>query len=299
MRTEEPSIDADLARRLVRAQFPRWANLDVSAIENEGWCNRAFRLGDQMILRMPRHLAYAEQVAKEYAWLPQLAPQLPVFIPEPLALGSPGEGYPWNWSIYKWIEGETANPNRVLDMGSLAQSIAAFLSALHSIDTQRGPPPGLHNFYRGGPLTTYDEQTRKAVAALGSNVDAPSVIKIWEKGLVSSWQRPPVWVHGDISVGNLLIRGGELCAVIDFGNLCVGDPACDLAMNWTVFDRNAREIFRHGLDLDADTWDRGRAWVLWKALILASGLAASKGFEASRPWSIIEAVLADHRRTDA
>lgn len=299
MNTEEPHIDIDLARRLVKAQFPRWAGLDVSPVENEGWCSRAFRLGEQMIIRMPRHLAYAEQITKEYEWLPRLAPKLPIAIPEPVALGTPAEGYPWNWTICKWISGETAEPDRVVSMSGLAHNLAAFITALHRIDTQGGPAFGPHIFYRGGPLTTYDAQTRKAIATLGSRLDSSTALAIWDRALASSWQAPSVWVHGDVSVGNLLVRDGQLCAVIDFGNVGVGDPACDLAIGWNVFDSDAREVFRHSLGLDADTWARGRAWALWKALILASGLAASNAFEASRPWSIIEGILSDHRRTDA
>ena len=299
MKTEDPHIDTDLARRLVKSQFPHWASLDVTPVAEEGWCNRAFHLGEQMVLRMPRHLAYAEQVKKEYDWLPRLAPRLPLLIPEVLAIGAPSEDYPWNWSICRWIEGETAKPDRVVNMVSVALDLAGFLAALQSIDTQDGPPPGPHNFYRGGPLATYDNQTREAVAALGGNIDAAAVLEVWESALASSWQGQPVWIHGDVSVGNLLVRSGQLRAVIDFGNLGVGDPACDLAMNWTVFEPGTREAFRHRLPLDADTWARGRGWVLWKALILASGLTSSNAFEASRPWSIIEEVLSDHRRTDA
>ena len=295
MNPEAPHIDVALARRLVKSQFPCWADLDVTPVANEGWCNRAFRLGEQMVLRMPRLQEYAEQITKEYDWLPKLALRLPLTVPEALAIGAPSEDYPWRWSVYRWIEGEVAEPERVIDMARLARDLANFLTALHAIDAEDGPRPGAHSFYRGGPLASCDAETRKAVAALGSSIDAAAVLEVWDRSLASTWQRPPVWVHGDVSVGNLLMQRGQLCAVIDFGNLAVGDPACDLAMNWTVFKVEAREAFRDELPLDADTWARGRGWVLWKALILASGLASSNAYEASNPQSIIEKVLDDHR----
>ncbi len=299
MTDDEPLVDANTARRLVETQFPQWAGLKVLPVATEGWCNRVFHLGSEMVIRMPRHLAYAKQVEKEVQWLPRLAPMLPIPVPEPLAIGSPSEHYPWHWSVYRWIEGATATPERVTSMIGLARQLAGFLVALQRIAPQDGPPPGPHNFYRGGPLATYDSQTREAIAALGGRIDTAAVLEVWERGLASSWQDPPVWIHGDVSVGNLLVRNGQLSAVIDFGNLGIGDPACDLAICWTVFESKARSAFRHRLALDPETWARGRGWALWKALILAAGLASSNAFEASRPWEIIEEVLADHHRADA
>ena len=295
MNPEAPHIDVALARRLVKSQFPRWADLDVTPVANEGWCNRAFRLGEQMVLRIPRLQAYSDQIKKEYDWLPKLAPRLPLPVPEPLAIGAPSEDYPWRWLVSRWIDGEVAEPERVIDMARFARDLANLLTALHGVYAEDGPRPGAHSFYRGGPLASYDAETRKAVAALGSSIDAAAVLEVWDRSLASTWQRPPVWVHGDVSVGNLLMQRGQLCAVIDFGNLAVGDPACDLAMNWTVFTAEAREAFRDELPLDADTWARGRGWVLWKALILASGLSSSNAYEASNPKSIIEKVIDDHR----
>lgn len=298
MNADEPIIDANVARTLVRSQFPKWADLDVVPVKTEGWCHRVFHLGSHMILRLPRHLAYTEQVKKEVYWLPRLAPHLPISVPEPIAIGAPSVQYPWHWSIYKWIEGETAMPERVASMRIFADELGNFLSALHGISPSDGPPPGPHNFYRGGGLSTYDAQTREAIAILGSRIDATAVLDVWERAMASAWGGPPVWVHGDVSVGNLLVRKGQLSAVIDFGNLAVGDPACDLAMCWTVFDGDARSSFVNSLPLDEETWARGRGWALWKALILAAGLTSSNAYEAARPWGIIDAVLADHRHTD-
>jgi aminoglycoside phosphotransferase (APT) family kinase protein len=295
MNTEEPHIDVDIARSLVRSQFPRWADLSVAPVQSEGWCNQTFHLGDRMVIRLPRHVAYTEQVRKEADWLPRLAPLLPFSVPEPLAVGAPSEHYPWHWSVYNWIEGETARPERIACMSAFAADLAEFLSALQAISPLEGPGPGQHNFYRGGALTAYDTQTREAISALGARVDAAAALTVWERATASSWLEPPVWIHGDVSVGNLLVSGGRLNAVIDFGNLAVGDPACDLAMYWTVFDEAAKRSFRNGLLLGRETWARGRGWVLWKALILAAGFTSSNAYEASQPWGIIEEVLSDHR----
>jgi aminoglycoside phosphotransferase (APT) family kinase protein len=244
---------------------------------------------------MPRLQAYAGQISKEYDWLPKLAPRLPLAVPEALAIGAPSEDYPWAWSISRWIDGEVAEPERVIDLARFARDLANFLTALHGVDAEDGPRPGAHSFYRGGPLASYDAETRKAVAALGSSIDAVAVLAVWDRSLASTWQRPAVWVHGDVSVGNLIVKSGQLCGVIDFGNLAVGDPACDLAMNWTVFKTEARDAFRHELPLDAETWARGRGWVLWKALILAAGFVNSNAYEAANPRRIIENILCDHR----
>ena len=299
MDTDQPHIDVVLVRHLVATQFPHWADLSVTPVENGGWCNQAFHLGEQMLVRLPRHRAYAEQIPKEYQWLPRLAPLLPLPIPEPLAIGEPALAYPWRWSIYRWIEGAPALPERIANiLPAFAADLGAFLAVMQSLDTMSGPTPGPHNFYRGGLLATYDSQTREAIAALEGKVDTNAVVEVWEAALTATWADAPVWIHGDVSVGNLLVRNGRLRAVIDFGNMAVGDPACDLAMAWTVFDGESRECFRAKLPLDKGTWARGRGWVLWKALIVAAGLTSSNAFADSRPWSIIEEVLADHRRAE-
>jgi aminoglycoside phosphotransferase (APT) family kinase protein len=297
--TGQPHIDEALVRQLVATQFAHWADLPVRPVANGGWCNLAFHLGEHMVVRLPRHHAYAAQAEKEHQWLPRLAPLLPLATPQPLAIGEPAQGYPWKWSIYRWIQGDAARPENVSDMAGFAADLGRFLAALQRVESTGGPPPGPHNFHRGGRLATYDAQARQAIAALGDQIDTGAVVEVWESALASTRGRSPVWIHGDVSVGNLLVRNGRLCAVIDFGNLGVGDPACDLAMAWTLFENESREAFRAALPLDVCTWARGRGWVLWKALIIAAGLATSNAFEASRPWRIIQEVLDDHRRAEA
>jgi aminoglycoside phosphotransferase (APT) family kinase protein len=187
-------------------------------------------------------------------------------------------------------------PERVSDQPLLARDLANFLLGFQAIDATDGPHAGDHSFHRGGSLSVYDVQTREAIAILRDRINAKTATEIWDRALGSRWEHESVWLHGDMSVGNLLVRDGRLCAVIDFGNLAVGDPACDLVMAWTVFDHDARDAFRATLTLDDETWARGRGWALWKALILAAELDESNAYEAAYPFEIIEAVLSDHMR---
>jgi len=295
--SEEIHIDVSLVHRLLTAQFPQWAALPITPIKSGGWDNRTFHLGDDMLVRMPSAAEYTGQVEKEQQWLPKLAPLLPLRIPEPLAIGAPAEDYPWKWSIYRWLEGDSAATAPINDLQDFATGLAQFLIALQDIDPTDGPLPGPQNFYRGGSLVNYDAETRQAIAVLKDKLDSIAATEIWETALTTSWDRSPVWVHGDVSSGNLLVRDGRLCAIIDFGQLAVGDPACDLAIAWTLFEGESREVFRTMLPLHADTWARGRAWTLWKALIVAAGLTNTNAIESEKSWRIIDEVLVDHRRS--
>jgi len=290
----EGEIDAALVRRLIAAQFPRWADLPVRAVASQGWDNRTFRLGDELSARLPSHQRYVAAIEQEHAWLPRLAPHLPHPIPAPLAIGAPGDGYPWPWSVNRWLEGESALAGPIDDRREFAADLAAFLAALQAIDAADGPPAGPHSFWRGGPLATYDAETRQAIAALGDRIDGDGAAEVWDAALAATWAAPPVWVHGDVAPGNLLVHAGRLSAVIDFGQACVGDPACDLAIAWTFLEGDSRAAFRAGLPLDPATWARGRGWCLWKALIIFAGLSANQaGAEESR--RIAGDVIADHR----
>ena len=289
-------IDAALVRRLVAGQFPQWKDLPIRPVALSGWDNRTFHLGEDMLVRMPSAADYAAQVEKEHKWLPRLAPFLPLPIPLPLAMGEPADGYPWRWSIYRWLMGDTAASAHISDLCEFAAGLAQFLIALQQIDPTGGPLPGPHSFYRGGALTTYDAETREAIAALKGKIDVDAAAEVWETAFATTWHGAPVWVHGDVSAGNLLVQEGRLCAVIDFGQLTVGDPACDLAIAWTLFKGESREVFHTMLPLDAGTWARGRAWTLWKALIIAAGLTDTNAVEGGQCWRIIDEVLTDHRR---
>ena len=295
MSADRIDIDVTLVRRLISTQFANWAHLPIRPCEPGGWDNRTFHLGDHMSVRLPSAERYVAQVEKEHRWLPYLAPLLPLPIPVPLALGAPDGDYPWPWSVYRWLEGETASPDRVQDLRSFAVDLARFLTALQRIDATDGPLAGPHNFFRGGALATYDGQTRKAIEALDDELDTDAVTAGWETALASTWSRAPVWIHGDVAAGNLLVEKGSLCAVIDFGSCGIGDPACDLAIAWTLFGGESREALRAALPLDRATWARGRGWALWKALITWAA-RIDDSLEAPRARRIIDEVLADHRR---
>lgn len=286
-------IDAALVGRLVAGQFPQWSELPIRPIEPSGWDNRTFRLGDDMLVRLPSGEQYAEQVGKEQRWLRYLASALPLDVPTPVALGQPAEGYPWSWSVYRWLAGEAASSESVSNPIEFATSLGRFLYALQQIDATGGPMSGPHNFHRGAPLGIYDRQTRQAISALKAKVDGDAAIAVWEAALASTWPRPPVWVHGDVSPGNLLVRVGRLSAVIDFGQLGVGDPACDVAIAWTFFEGASRQAFREALPLDTETWARGRGWALWKALIVTAGLVETTKTEAAHSRRTVNEVLND------
>jgi aminoglycoside phosphotransferase (APT) family kinase protein len=260
-------ITPQLVRSLIEQQFPQWASLQIVPVEPGGWDNRTFRLGDEMAVRLPSAEYYAAQIEKEHRWLPWLAPQLPFAVSVPMALGTPGAGYPWHWSIQKWIEGEAVAPASGVDLNPLAADLAHFLATLQKLDATSGPAPGAHNFHRGDALVIYDEQTRGSIEALAKEIDATRAVEVWNAALGTSWDRAPAWIHGDIAAGNLLLKDGRLHAVIDFGCCAVGDPACDLVAAWTIFDAGSVELFRNGLQLDEATWQRARGWALWKALI--------------------------------
>jgi aminoglycoside phosphotransferase (APT) family kinase protein len=287
-------IDETLARRLVTAQFPQWADLPVRPVGLGGWDNRIFHLGEHMVVRLPSAADYAIQVEKERRWLPRLAPLLPLPIPVPLAIGEPADGYPWRWSIYRWLDGETAAHERIADLRDFATSLARFLIALQRIDPTGGPAPGAHNFHRGAPPATYDAETRQAIAALKSSIDVGAATEVWEAALASTWRGPPVWIHGDVGAGNLLVQRGRLSSVIDFGMLGIGDPACDLSIAWTLFRDKSREAFRAMLPFDAGTWARARGWTLWKALIVTARLTDTNAIETAQCRQTIDEVLVDH-----
>lgn len=260
-------------RCLLREQFPQWAHEPVRPVDVQGWDNRTYRVGDTLAARLPSAEGYAAAVAKEQRWLPVLAPQLPVPIPVPLGHGQPGCGFRWPWSVAGWLPGVTAGPDRPTDPVGFADDLSAFLTALQAVDPTGGPAPGPHSAWRGGPLTTYDAQTRATAAALAALVDEAAVLEVWDAALQApSRGGRPVWVHGDVAGSNLLVAEARLVGVLDFGCCAVGDPACDLVVAWTLFQGAAREAFRAGVAADPATWTRARGWALWKALLtLAQG----------------------------
>lgn len=295
MPANKSDIDVALVERLIATQFPQWAHLPIRPVEAGGWDNRTFHLGEELSVRLPSAERYRLQVEKEHRWLPRLAPCLPLPIPVPLAMGVPAEGYPWHWSVYRWLEGEVATVEGIADLTRFAAELGQFLVALQGIDPTGGPPPGPHNFYRGGPLTICDSDSRAAIATLDGIIDTEAANTVWRAALSAPWHGPAVWLHGDVAAGNLLVNEGRLSAVIDFGCSGVGDPACDLTIAWTLFRGESREAFRAALPVDS-TWARGRGWALWKALITLAEYRSTDAAKASEACRVIDDVLADHAR---
>ena len=292
---DRSEITPALVSRLVAEQFPQWRELSVEPVAHAGWDNATFHLGRELLVRLPSADVYAAQVHKEQRWLPSLAAHLPLAVPEPLGMGAPGCGYPWAWSVYRWLEGTPASVEQAPDLAALARDLAGFLRALYAIEPRDGPLAGEHNFFRGGPLSVYDAEAREAIALLTARIDAPAATEVWDAALESSWAGPPVWVHGDVVASNLLVRDGRLSAVIDFGSCGVGDPACDLAIAWTYFSAASRDAFRAAVGLDDATWARARGWALWKALVTLahdSGDAARSFGWRQSAHELIEQILA-------
>ncbi|GLY39787.1 aminoglycoside phosphotransferase [Amycolatopsis sp. NBRC 101858] len=283
------SVDADQVRRLVGAQFPEWAELPVRPVASGGWDNFTFHLGDGMVARLPSAAEYALAVEKEQRWLPVLASRLPLPVPVPLAQGRPGADYPFPWSVYGWLAGSPSDADRVADPVRFATDLADFLAALRSIDPADGPRPGKHNWFRGATLRTYDGQAQRALAALDGH--AGPAREIWETALAAPWDGVDVWFHGDVAPGNLLLDdSGALAAVIDFGTCGVGDPACDLAIAWTLLTADGRQAFRERLSVDEPEWARGRGWALWKTLVTS----ARAGEEATNARRVLAGIHTEY-----
>lgn len=264
MHAGEIDTDAPLVHRLIAAQFPHWAHLPIEYVVSYGTDHDIYRLGQDLAVRLPRIGWATTQAAKERVWLPKLAPHLPLALPVQLSTGHPAEGYPYEWSVYTWLPGENAN-GTIVDLEQAAVDLAAFVQALRGVDTTGAPPRP--RGARGAPLAEGDEQVRRAVEELGDRIDGAATVSSWEESLAApAWAGPPVWVHGDLLPGNLLVLQGRLSAVIDWGGLNVGDPACDLQPAWNVFAGESRSLFRCELGVDEAAWLRGRGWTLYQAV---------------------------------
>lgn len=225
-----------------------------------------------MLVRLPSAAQYVSQVEKEQRWLPVLAKIVSLPIPKPIALGKPGADYPWPWSVYGWLDGETILENCPDHLNAIAYDLADFLNSLEQANTKGAPVAGSNTHYRGCSLIHYEDDVHNALTILKDDTDIAAIYEVWQQAIAEEWHDLPVWFHGDVSLGNLLVRSDKLSAVIDFGLSAVGDPACDLAIAWTLFNGESRRIFRQKRNTDTHTWNRGRGWALWKALIIWSGI---------------------------
>jgi aminoglycoside phosphotransferase (APT) family kinase protein len=288
-------IDEQLARALIDAQFPQWRGLDVRQVLPGGWDNRTFRLGEELLMRLPSADGYAAAVAKEQRWLPVIASAVPVAVPLPVAQGAPSDEFDRPWSVYRWIEGMPLADARFVDLTTLAVDLARFLTALSTVDTHGAPRAGEHSFWRGAHPRVYSDDVQRCLDRLEGRIDTTVARSVWEAALGTEITSRPVWFHGDVSPGNVLLRDGRLCAVIDFGTSGVGDPACDLAIAWTVLDDSARQAFRDALPWDEATWTRGRAWALWKTMLTLTDPSDTHdpAAESRKALAVIDRILQD------
>lgn len=263
MRAGEVDIDARLVSRLIARRFPAWASLPVRRLATSGTENAMFRLGTDLVVRLPRHPGAVADVAHEQRWLPRLGASLPVATPQPVGLGEPDEDFPWHWSVYRWLDGRNPVAGAVEEPHLLARELGACVAALRRIDPQGGPPAN-----RGVHLAARDAPTRAALEQLAGRVDTHRVTSLWERALrAPEHDGAPAWLHGDLSPGNVLVARGRLSAVIDFGCAGTGDPAVDLIVAWNLLPAAARDTFRTAVGAGEAEWARGRGWALSVSLI--------------------------------
>lgn len=267
MHDDELTVDDQLVRRLVDAQFPQWRDRRLRRLPPKGTDNQLYRLGDDLLLRLPRIDWAADSPAREHAWLPRLAPHLPLPVPEPVALGEPANEYPFQWLVVTWLDGVTVTGRHLGDAednvawDGLATEVAEFLVTLRGIDATGAPLKT--DGSRGAPLADCDAWVREWTERAGDRVDGAAVLASWEESLAApAWSGPPCWLHADIHEGNLLTRGGRVTGVIDWGAMGAGDPAVELNTVWGFLPPEVAPDFREAMGLDNAAWLRGRGWAL-------------------------------------
>jgi len=283
-------IPPDLAHKLIAEQCSEYADLPITDVEKQGHDNRTYRLGDHMLIRMPTTSDYTLKVPKEQELLSELAKRLSISIPAPIKMGKSSTDYPYPFSIYKWLSGKSINLLTLIDQEKeqLAFDLAKFLKELQAINDVEGPEPGQHNWWRGDRVSVYDKGAREQIAELAEIIDASKALALWEQACATRWNKAPISIHRDFAIGNILMDGEKLSAVIDFGGAAVGDPACDLVIAWTYLSGKAREIFIAEMDMDPDTWLRAGAWALWKATFELCQIADKNSAEACSQKRIID-----------
>lgn len=282
-------VTAEMVQRLIAEQFPDFAAMPIELIGPWGTDNAMFRVGDEFVARLPRSAWAKDAVAKEVRWLPTIVPHLPLRVPEVIGAGSPNGDYPWSWAVYRWIPGERPAISTLLGSRVWSEQIAVFLTALSEISNPEGPAPGPHNGFRGGPFAARDRWVRPVILEGPHPFDRDELLQFWQYAM--ELEAPSAghrWLHGDLTPFNLLAEAGQITAVIDWGALAVGDPACDLMIAWN-FDEPARTTLRDQLAVDDATWERGRAAAFWHWI---SGATTDPDNETTR---LIDRVLTDYR----
>jgi aminoglycoside phosphotransferase (APT) family kinase protein len=292
MHAGEVDTDPRLVKRLLD-QLPQWADLRIEAGPSTGTVNALYRIGDDLVVRLPRVSGWEDDLGKEVRWLPVLAPRLPLAVPVPVARGVPRHGYPFHWAVYRWLPGEDLSAASGVDLLQVAEALVGFVRALRRVPTDEAP-----RSRRDRPLAARDAELRAAVVAAAGAMDGPAVLRAWEPSVEAApWSARAVWTHGDLLTPNLLCQDGRLCGVVDFGNMGVGDPAVDLIPAWSVLSEDSRQLFRSGLKHDAGTWLRARGMALHQAVMIIPYYAKTNpGFVATAQKTVHE-VAADHALT--
>lgn len=283
----------DLVTRLLAGQFPEWVHPEVTLVKSFGTDHDIYQVGDGLCVRLPKIQWAIAQADKERIWLPQLADRLPVRVPKQLGMGAPAEGYPFKWSVCEWIPGSDANRTQA-DLDRLAVDLAAFVTALSSIETAGALPRPAGA--RGCPLSEVDDDVRRSIDELGNDQPKDEIRHFWDESLGAAvWNGQDVWVHGDLLAGNLIVQERRLHAVIDWGTLNVGDPACDLLAAWNVFSGSSRAVYLEALSVDDDTWLRGRGWAIYQAVMALPYYKDTNPGMVRQATQALEEVIADSR----
>lgn len=269
----EVPVDEEVIRSLLAEQCPQWTGLSLTPA-GAGTENTMYRLGDDLLLRLPRTADKAHALRKEREWLPRLAAELPHLIPEPVHAGAPAAAFPLPWAVFRWIDGEEVRPDTVQDWAALGADLAAVVRDLHRIDLMGATRAGDLSWYRGGSLRACDEWITTCLAdcraTVGERMDVDALERMWRAGLaLPEPTRPHVWLHGDLKPTNLLVRDGRLHAVIDFGALSIGLPDAEHATVWDL-PAQARHAYWDAIGIDDATWTRARAWAI---AVGASGIS--------------------------
>ena len=287
MHEQEITVDDALVRRLLVAQMPQFADLALTIVEPWGTDNAIWRLGDDLVVRLPRIHWAAGQIEREALWLPRLAPYLPVAVPDPVAVGEPTDEYPYPWAVHRWIAGEGAALERIDDPTAFARDLAEVIRKLQTVPTAGAPPAG----NRARALRDYDAATREAIDRASHLIDAPAALGVWESALAARpHDGPPVWVQGDLE-GNCLVRDGRLCGIVDWGSACVGDPAVDVQVVWSpLFTEASRAAFLDALTIDDATLARSRGAAINQACAALSYYLDSYPLIVERSWHKLAAL---------
>lgn len=277
LHSDELSIDTDLVARLIERDVPEFAGLALKPLACSGSSNALFRLGQDLLVRLPRQPGGGESIAKEARWSPTMAAALPIAIPEIVAVGQPGFGYPEQWSLTRWIEGDHPPCVRPEDppavgRSRLGEDLADVVLALRAMDVPHLITDELR-WYRGDALSNFDDAVREYLRLCRSiddlDLDLDKAEALWDESLRlpgAAEPAPDRWYHGDLVAENLLLADGRLAAVLDFGSVSIGDPTIDLHGAWEILDGSAREVFASKLGASEPEWLRGRAWALGIAL---------------------------------